>query len=272
MHSKMIKNLITTILPTLEIGKDLDSATELLSFRDTSIEVISGSTAYGVSGNASDIDIISVVVPPIEYLYPHLDGYVEGFFKPEKSFDLYTKHGIIQGDSKYDVTVYSLQKFFELAYDNNPNILELLWIEPNCILGLDAVGNYLFANRTNFLSKKSYHKLKGYCMSQFDRIKRSNRDTLIAQHGFDTKNAYHAIRLIKQCEGVLLHGDMQLTKHAQLYSDIRGGKYTYSEMEEMFNQGLAAVDAAALVTQLPEEMDIRLAKAMLKDCIKLTYG
>ncbi len=241
-------------------------------FRHPSLELISGSTAYGVPQTSSDTDIISIVVPPIEYLYPHLDGHIAGFFKPEKSFDVFTSHGMVIDGENYDLTVYSIQKFFELTYDNNPNMLELLWIEGDCILSSDNVGKYLIENRKKFISKKSYYKLKGYCTSQYERIKKSTRTNLIEQFGYDTKNAYHAIRLVKQCASLLEHQDMQLTKYADLYTDIRCGVYTYDELTEIYYNELNIADDLFLKSDLPEVMDFNLAKSMLKDCIEIVYG
>lgn len=42
-------------------------------------EVIMGSFAYGVNNKNSDKDIYGYAIPPLEYLFPHTIGYINGF-------------------------------------------------------------------------------------------------------------------------------------------------------------------------------------------------
>ena len=42
-------------------------------------EVEMGSRAYGVQTDASDVDIYGYGTPPMEYVFPHWFGEIEGF-------------------------------------------------------------------------------------------------------------------------------------------------------------------------------------------------
>ena len=44
-------------------------------------EVITGSNAYGVSSDNSDLDIYGWSIPPVGLVFPHVAGYVQGFDK-----------------------------------------------------------------------------------------------------------------------------------------------------------------------------------------------
>jgi len=79
-------------------------------------EVLSGSHAYGLNTPDSDKDYRGILIPPREY-----------YFSPFKSIEQY--------ESKNpDRTIFELKKFVRLATDNNPNILELLFIDDSALV------------------------------------------------------------------------------------------------------------------------------------------
>ncbi len=71
------------------------------------LECISGSHAYGLATETSDVDIKGVFVPPKAYFYglDHIEQV---------------------SDARNDTVYYELGRFIELLSKNNPNILELL--------------------------------------------------------------------------------------------------------------------------------------------------
>ena len=118
----------------------------------TILKVISGSVAYGFNTKESDIDYRGISIPPKEY-----------FLTPEKRFDQYLT---------IDCTIYNIMKFFKLSMNNNPNILELLWIDkPEHIIYLDKYAKKLKSIRKEFLSTKVKFTYSGYAFSQLKRIK-----------------------------------------------------------------------------------------------------
>ena len=119
-----------------------------------------GSHAYGTALPTSDLDVKGIAIAPREYYL--------GF---EKSFE--------QAESKDpDLVIYDVRKFFRLAADCNPNIIELLFTdESDWLIGrgqwvLGGVGPWLriFEKRHLFLSQRARHTFSGYAFAQLKRI------------------------------------------------------------------------------------------------------
>ena len=49
---------------------------------------VTGSTSYGISTESSDVDLVGICVPPIDYLFPCLRGDVEGFVESGPQFSM----------------------------------------------------------------------------------------------------------------------------------------------------------------------------------------
>jgi predicted nucleotidyltransferase len=135
-------------------------------------EVITGSVSYGASNDSSDMDIVGVVIPPKEDIFPHLKGEIPGFGRQIKKFEQYQEHHINDNDTgkEYDFTFYSIVKFFNLAMENNPNIVDILFTPQQCVLFASQVGQIIRDNRKIFLHKGSYQKLRGYSYAQLHKI------------------------------------------------------------------------------------------------------
>lgn len=119
------------------------------------LETVSGSNAYGTNTPDSDLDIRGIAIPPLKYYL----GFVNRFKQKDK------------WDNYKDKVIYDLQKFFKLAANCNPNILELLYVDEGDIIKIDALGRKLRENRELFLSKKCRYSYAGYAYSQYKRMK-----------------------------------------------------------------------------------------------------
>jgi len=124
-------------------------------------KAIVGSHAYGLNTPQSDKDYIAVYLPTKEDLL--------GLQKHEQ-FDLSTKYS---GDKlkkntcdDQDFTAYSLPKYVRLLLQNNPNILETLFLPDNCIIEDSAEMKYLRNNYTNIVSQLTRKTFLGYAISQ----------------------------------------------------------------------------------------------------------
>ena len=113
---------------------------------------VAGSRAYGTSTPASDWDYRGVVVAPRVYR----DGYLHKFEQ------------LVLKDP--DCTIFDIRKFFKLAADSNPNVLELLWLDDTSYVEKGIGFDLLRQNRSLFLSKKALHTFVGYSISQLKRI------------------------------------------------------------------------------------------------------
>jgi len=122
-------------------------------------ECITGSRLYGTETPESDIDYRGVCIPPLNVL---LD--------PFNNFD--------QKDSGFkeeDRTIYNLKKFMKLCADNNPNIIELLFIPKDKMLVCTKEWEYILTHKNLFISKKSKFTFSGYAFSQLKLIERHRK-------------------------------------------------------------------------------------------------
>lgn len=247
---------------------------------NTMFEGITGSYAYGMSDDLSDMDIIGICIPPKDLIFPHLAGEIPGFGTQKQRFDIYLQHRIeiLSENRTYDFSIYSIVKFFDLAMRNNPNILEMLYIPNNCVLHYTAIYSHLRHNRSLFLHKGAYHKHIGYCFSQLNKIsKRSNstnekRADLIEKYGFDTKFAAHAVRLILQCEQILTTGEIVLNRDSGILKSIRRGEWELERIIEWVNKkerDLTEIyNTSNVVPYTPDEARI---KKLLLECLEMHY-
>ena len=119
-----------------------------------------GSHLYGTNTPLSDVDYRGIFIPDERYFL--------GFMLSTEQFE----------DKKNDETFFEIRKFFRLAIDNNPNIIELLFIPENMWEVATGEWQLIHANRKLFLSKKAKYTFLGYANSQFKRI-RTHRNWLL---------------------------------------------------------------------------------------------
>lgn len=137
-------------------------------------EVMMGSVAYGCSSDTSDVDLYGFAIPPKDIIFPHLGGYINGFgSKKPPHFDQFQKHHVVQLSSgkEYDLNIYSIVKYFQLCMENNPNMIDSLFVPRRCILHSTSIGEYVRESRKIFLHKGSWFKFKGYAFAQMNKLK-----------------------------------------------------------------------------------------------------
>ena len=136
-------------------------------------EVITGSFAYGVSTDVSDEDIYGFCIPPKETIFPHLRGEIQGFGRQKKGFDQYIQHHVDDAEARkqYDLTIFNIVKFFSLCMENNPNMVDVLFVPANCVIYSSQVGQMVRDRRHIFLHLGSWHKFKGYSYSQQSKMR-----------------------------------------------------------------------------------------------------
>ena len=124
------------------------------------VKHLSGSHAYGMATPESDVDIRGVfLADPINIRTP--------FFKVEEC--------VIQDEE--DTKFFEGTHFMKLLLQNNPNIVETLWMHDDDILFTDNKGVYqLFKkHRVAFLCSKVAFTYSGYAFAQLKRIKGHNK-------------------------------------------------------------------------------------------------
>ncbi len=120
-------------------------------------ECLSGSHAYGLQTEHSDIDIKGVYILPEDQFLGL--GYTEQV-----------------SDEKNDTVYYELRRFMELLSKNNPNILELLYSPDDCLRIVHPV--FKPVREHGFLSRLCEHTFGGYAMTQVKKAKGLNKKIL----------------------------------------------------------------------------------------------
>ncbi len=126
-----------------------------------------GSHAYGTNTPESDIDVKGIAIPPRKYFL----GFLERFEQADKG-------------NAIDAVIYNVQKFFDLAADCNPNIIEVLFTDQSDWLVTDrqrwewdgygferSPWGRIYAARNEFLSQNAKYRFSGYAFGQLKRIK-----------------------------------------------------------------------------------------------------
>ncbi|WP_165225569.1 nucleotidyltransferase domain-containing protein [Aquisphaera insulae] len=245
-------------------------------------ETIMGSVAYGVSSDTSDLDVYGWAIPPRDDVFPHLRGEVEGFGTPGPRFEQFQQHHIRDDDALggrgrvYDVTIYGIVKFFNLAMENNPNILDSLFTPVNCVLHSTRVGNLVRENRRIFLHRGAWPKFKGYAYSQLHKIAikapQGRRAELVREHGYDVKFAYHVVRLLGEVEMILTEHDIDLQRNNEPLKAIRRGEWTEERLRVWCAEKESQLERAYAASTLPATPDEPRIRRLLLDCLEEHYG
>jgi predicted nucleotidyltransferase len=211
-------------------------------------EVIMGSIAYGVSNDTSDIDVYGFSIPPKEMIFPHLKGEIIGFGKQIKKFEQYQQHHIYRQDNKkeYDLQIYNIVKYFQLVMENNPNMIDSLFVPQRCVLYCSRIAGMVRERRKDFLHKGCWHKFKGYAFSQLRKAKNKKpegkRKELFEKYGYDTKFATHIVRLLNEVEQIMIEQDLDLQRNREQLKSVRNGEWTLAQLEDYFEQKERALE------------------------------
>ena len=148
MSKHPVLDLIVKKSPHLEWMKDR-----------TVLLVRHGSHAYGTNTATSDEDFKGIAIPTKKYF-------------------LGTMHRFEQAELKApdpDAVIYDIRKFFNLAADCNPNIIEVLHTDPSDHFIVTPIGKTILEHKNDFLSKKIKFTFMGYSVAQLKRIKTHKR-------------------------------------------------------------------------------------------------
>lgn len=253
-------------------------------FIDTGIqyEVLMGSVCYGVSNDESDFDVYSFCIPPRDYVFPHLRGEIEGFSTPGERFEQFQQHHIFDKQAlggkgrHYDMTVYSIVKYFRMLMDCNPNIIDSLYVPRRCVLYSTQVGEMVRENRWLFLHKGVWPKFKGYAYAQLHKLRtkqpEGGRKEIVEQFGYDIKYAYHVVRLLNEVEQILHSGDLDLETNKEQLKEIRRGLWPLEQVESYFAQKERHLEALYLKSNLPLQPNEHKIRDLLLHSLEHHYG
>lgn len=234
---------------------------------------LTGSIAYGASTDNSDIDIFGITIPSEKFVRPSKFGELEGFSVGRiQRWDEYQQHHIAYGESQYDLKIYSIVKFFQLAMNGNPNVIDMLFCPANCVLHIDTLMQRILMQKEIFLSKQCYDRFRGFAYNHLKSMSHIKEGREYCQkYGFDTKDFSHVVRQLLGIIEILETGNYTLNKHAEEIIAIRNGKYSYAEAVEYGNHLLNLAEIAEEKSLLREKPDYDAIKKLLVNTVDKFY-
>src|SRR6185503_11533669 len=91
---------------------------------------------------------------------------------------------------KFESTVFSMRKFFLLAAEVNPNIIELLWTDPKDHFVFKYPMEHIMQNRNLFLSNKAKFTFSGYACAQAKKIERHRKWIVLGEVNPPTREEF----------------------------------------------------------------------------------
>ena len=241
-----------------------------------------GSNAYGVATDSSDFDVYGFAIPPRDQLFPHLAGEIAGFGKPRPRFECFHVAHVIDKDAlggsgrEYDLSIYSIARYFTLCMECNPNTLDSLYTPQECVLHLTRVGGMVRERRRVFLHKGIWTKFKAYAFAQLHKMRsrepQGKRAQLREQFGYDVKFAYHVVRLLYECEQLMLHGDMDMRRDREHLKAIRNGEVSESDVRAWATSKERQLEGLYLSCSLPDQPNEPAVRQLLLECLEEHYG
>lgn len=217
-----------------------------------------GSTAHGIAvAGTDDRDEMGLCIEP--------PAFVTGLqqFEQFQRHTAWDRGGVHtpSGAGDLDVVVYSLRKWSKLALAGNPSVLMLLFAPPASIVDLEPAGAELFQAAHRFLSRQAAGRFLGYLHRQKlgmtgEAGAKVKRPALVAEHGYDTKYAAHAIRLGLQGIELMNHGHVTLPMpepYRQRLIEVRQGHLPLNAVVAWVEQLERRLRIAAEDSHLPEQ-------------------
>ena len=160
-----------------------------------------------------------------------------------------------------DLNLYSLRKWTNMAATGNTNAIEFLFV-PNLVQPT-VWDRHIVPNTGHFISKRAGFHFIEFSKSMFKRLKggegtgkHGQRPDLIEEFGYDTKAAMHLIRVLEEGIELMDTGVITLPRpNAKDLKNVRGGDYTFPDIEYIYNHRMEALTHAMEQSPLPAELD-----------------
>ena len=167
------------------------------------------------------------------------------------------------GAGDLDVVIYSARKWCRLALAGNPTVLLALFVPDEEVVYRNRCGAELVNNAHRFVSKLAAARFLGYLKSQRAAMMgevgaHTNRPELVAEYGYDTKFAMHALRLGIQGTELLETGRITLPvpePERGLLRQVRRGEMQLGEVVAEIDQAHARLVALHDAADVPAEPD-----------------
>lgn len=257
---------------------------ELLIPPDPILVGYRGSIAHGMYVPSSDPrsiddkDVMAVSIPGLAFYV------ADKFVKPGTDEVGFSNRGVYEKwIGKFDCVSYDLKKFVLMAANSNPNVLSLLYLPDQYYIHRTPLGDMLIKAREMFMSKQIYFSYTGYAHGQIHKMESQayegymgeRRKQLVQEFGYDTKNAAHAIRLLRMGIELLNDGRMNVDRSkidGPQLMDIKLGRWTIeqvkAEADHLFKRAEALYDKCTL----PFEPDRNAVNALLVKMFEMHFA
>lgn len=234
-----------------------------------------GSIAHGTfeeSVTKDDKDIMGIYIPPEDVTF--------GINNMETIERMIEEQHSQKRMSVWDIVYYSLPKYLNLIMKQNPNVISLLWLEEQHYIKRTPLGNKLIEVRHKLLSKDCYKSYCGYARSQLHRMTHvaptgqlgKKRKELIAQYGYDVKNAGHLIRLLKMGIETLTTGEVTVHRpDSAMLLEIKRGEWTLEQVMEGAEKYLDLMDQALVRSELPVRVNYNFVNSLSEEIMMAFY-
>jgi uncharacterized protein len=163
------------------------------------------------------------------------------------------------GPDDVDVTLYSLQRWAELAVKGNPTALHFLFSG----ISLAGVWETIIEHRQVFLARSAVTQFVGFADNQLKRMtgelgrgKKGQRPEIEQRFGYDVKAAMHTIRLLHECLELLRDKKITLPRpEKELLIRVRTGEFSMERVLALAQQLFRECDLAQRASLLPETVD-----------------
>lgn len=220
--------------------------------------------------SVDDKDVMYVVVPEIDYYFGYPPGWGSNKVFPVKGTKEIKKN-------EWDIVVYEARRFIELLARGNPNVLMMLWLEPNHYINITNSGQMILDNKNLFVGKHAYHSFTGYAYGQLHRMTHNafqghmgdKRRTLVEKFGFDTKNAAHLVRLLRMGIEFLNEGILHVQREdASELLEIKKGEWSLDRITKEADRLFKLSEETYLSSKLPNKPDYEAINELSIDVIK----
>lgn len=254
-----------------ELNRILNTAEQFDMWHQSIILAYRGSIAHGTympnsnPNSIDDKDILGIAIPNKEYTF--------GL----KSFEQFERF-----EGVWDVLIYDFKKAIRLFKKVNPNILQLMWTPEKHILKMDDSFKRLIEIREAFLSTDAvFSTFAGYANGQLHRMTRQaykgymgeKRKALVDKFGYDTKNAQHLIRLLRQGSELLLTGELNVERQdAGELIQIKKGEWSLEKVKREADKLFNRIHESKKDSVLPKKRDDELIEKVTIEILTEHWG
>lgn len=215
-----------------------------------------GSEAHGTyvpstdPNSIDDRDIQAIVVAPKTYY-----------------FGLSNFEHVEAINAPWDVVIDEFRKFVRLLVKQNPNVLSILWLEPEDYLFKHPLAEQLILQRELFSSRAVAKSFMGYAHDQLLRMTHvagrgylgAKRKALVEKFGYDIKNAAHLIRLLHTGREFLETGKLQVkrTWDRDLIISIKRGEWKLDKVYTYAGELFESCRQAEKKSPLPPRLNFK---------------